>query len=220
MKRICLLLVFTVLSVRCLGDSTDRKIIITTPGYTSIYRYSTEDFAENLASEFKIESASAREEVSEDGRAMVRLWISQKEYLFTISPEAPLVRLSYDRNRRQFKGVGFNYIDHAGSKYDAPIFKGTTLTKLPALWQPQIEKLIADKSFLEEGVANVFILEADIDEDGIVHKIVELNGALKQYSQVFIDKIYDLAVRGWDPAKRDGVPFRTVVQLRFEVMRD
>ena len=77
----------------------------------------------------------------------------------------------------------------------------------------------ANRSLLEEGKPNVFLLEADIDEQGNVHKIVELNGALRQYSQIFIDKLYDMAVRGWQPAKKDGVPFRTVCQLRFVLTR-
>ena len=66
----------------------------------------------------------------------------------------------------------------------------------------------------------VFLIEADIDEEGIVRRIAELNGALKQYSQVFIDKIYDLAVRGWQPATKDGIPVRTVVQFRFVLKRN
>lgn len=79
--------------------------------------------------------------------------------------------------------------------------------------------MIENRSLLEEGKPNVFLLEADIDEQGNVHKIVELNGALRQYSQIFIDKLYDMAVRGWQPAKKDGVPFRTVCQLRFVLTR-
>ena len=38
-------------------------------------------------------------------------------------------------------------------------------------------------------------------------------------SQIFIDKLYDMAVRGWQPAKKDGVPFRPVCQLRFVLTR-
>lgn len=118
-----------------------------------------------------------------------------------------------------FKGIGFNYIEHEGVRYEAPSFKGLTVEKLSEAWQPQIERLIENRSLLEEGKPNVFLLEADIDEQGNVHKIVELNGALRQYSQIFIDKLYDMAVRGWQPAKKDGVPFRTVCQLRFVLTR-
>ena len=113
--------------------------------------------------------------------------------------------------------MGFNYIEQTEAKYEAPSFNGVSLLKLPELWRPQIEKLIDDRSLLDPDRPDVFLLEVDIDEDGIVHRIVELGGALKQYSQVFIDKIYDIAVRGWSPAKRNGVPFRTVAQIRFVI---
>lgn len=80
--------------------------------------------------------------------------------------------------------------------------------------------MIENRSLLEEGKPNVFLLEADIDEQGNVHKIVELNGALRQYSQIFIDKLYDMAVRGWQPAKKDGraVPYGMPVEVRADAV--
>ncbi len=170
-----------------------------------------------MACDFKVADASVTEEPKGDGCSLVKLRIGQREYSFAVSPDAPVVRLQYDRNRRLFKGMGFNYIEQTEAKYEAPSFNGVSLLKLPELWRPQIEKLIDDRSLLDPDRPDVFLLEVDIDEDGIVHRIVELGGALKQYSQVFIDKIYDIAVRGWNPAKRNGVPFRTVAQIRFVI---
>lgn len=200
--------------------AVDYQIIITTPGYMSIYRYSPEEFSEQMASDFRVEGAAIAHDRLTDDRSRVTLYIGTREFVFTIAPESRVCRLTYDRNKRQFKGVGFNYVDSSGVRCEAPSFKGTPIFRLPELWQPQIEKLIGDRNLLVEDKPNVFILEADIDEQGIVHKIVELNGALKQYSQIFIDKIYDLAVRGWEPAKKNGVPIRTVAQIRFELYRD
>jgi len=190
-------------------------IVVTTPGYTNVYRYNVATFAEKASSDFKIEDISVVSEKLKEGVSRLRLDIGPREFVFVLDSLSPCARLQYDRNRRQFKGLGFNYIDREGVRCEAPVFKGTALAGLPALWQPQIEKLITDRNLLDADRPNVFLIEADIDEEGIVRRIVELNGALKQYAQVFIDKIYDLAVRGWQPATRDGVPVRTVVQFRF-----
>ena len=217
MKKLLLLLVFAGISAVCFAQADSCRIIITTPGYTSIYRYSDREFAKQMACDFKVADASVTEEPKGDGCSLVKLRIGQREYSFAVSPDAPVVRLQYDRNRRLFKGMGFNYIEQTEAKYEAPSFNGVSLLKLPELWRPQIEKLIDDRSLLDPDRPDVFLLEVDIDEDGIVHRIVELGGALKQYSQEFIDKIYDIAVRGWNPAKRNGVPFRTVAQIRFVI---
>lgn len=40
------------------------------------------------------------------------------------------------------------------------------------------------------------MIEADIDENGMIHRIVPLSDTLRQYSKVIIDQIYDKAVRG------------------------
>ena len=163
-----------------------------------------------MASDFKIEGVTVDYATLSEGCKRLKLHIGRKDFVFSITSQSPVARLTYDRNRRQFKGIGFNYIEHEGVRYEAPSFKGLTVEKLSEAWQPQIERLIENRSLLEEGKPNVFLLEADI---------VELNGALRQYSQIFIDKLYDMAVRGWQPAKKDGVPFRTVCQLRFVLTR-
>lgn len=209
---------FFFLSPGAFGQS-DCRIIITTPGYGSIYRYAPEEFAAQMASDFKIEGVTVDYETLSEGCKRLKLHIGRKDFVFSITPQSPVARLTYDRNRRQFKGIGFNYIEREGVRYEAPSFKGLTVEKLSEAWQPQIERLIENRSLLEEDEPNVFLLEADIDEHGNVHKIVELSGALRQYSQIFIDKVYDMAVRGWQPAKKDGVPFRTVCQLRFVLTR-
>lgn len=201
-------------------SADEPRIIVTTPGYTSVYRYDVATFAEKASSDFKIENISVVSEKLKEGVSRLRLAIGPREFVFVVDSLSPCARLQYDRNRRQFKGLGFNYIDREGVRYEAPVFKGMAIAGLPGLWQPQIEKLITDRNLLDADRPNVFLIEADIDEDGIVRRIVELNGALKQYAQVFIDKIYDLAVRGWQPATKDGVPVRTVVQFRFVLDRD
>ena len=198
MKKLLLLLVFAGISAVCFAQADSCRIIITTPGYTSIYRYSDREFAKQMACDFKVADASVTEEPKGDGCSLVKLRIGQREYSFAVSPDAPVVRLQYDRNRRLFKGMGFNYIEQTEAKYEAPSFNGVSLLKLPELWRPQIEKLIDDRSLLDPDRPDVFLLEVDIDEDGIVHRIVELGGALKQYSQVFIDKIYDIR-KSYDP---------------------
>ena len=202
--RLSLVLLTCLFSSAAVFGQSDCWIIITTPGYGSIYRYAPEEFAAQMASDFKIEGVTVNYATLSEGCKRLKLHIGRKDFVFSITPQSPVARLTYDRNRRQFKGIGFNYIEHEGVRYEAPSFKGLTVEKLSEAWQPQIERLIENRSLLEEGN---------------VHKIVELNGALRQYSQIFIDKLYDMAVRGWQPAKKDGVPFRTVCQLRFVLTR-
>jgi len=101
-----------------------------------------------MACDFKVADASVTEEPKGDGCSLVKLRIGQREYSFAVSPDAPVVRLQYDRNRRLFKGMGFNYIEQTEAKYEAPSFNGVSLLKLPELWRPQIEKLIDDRSLL------------------------------------------------------------------------
>ena len=62
-------------------------------------------------------------------------------------------------------------------------------------------------------------IKADIDENGMIHRIVPLSDTLFQYSKVIIDQIYDKAVRGWQPATRNGVPCRSLVQMKFELKK-
>lgn len=53
----------------------------------------------------------------------------------------------------------------------------------------------------------------------MIHRIVPLSDTLFQYSKVIIDQIYDKAVRGWQPATRNGVPCRSLVQMKFELKK-
>jgi len=147
---------------------SDCRIIITTPGYGSIYRYAPEEFAAQMASDFKIEGVTVDYATLSEGCKRLKLHIGRKDFVFSITSQSPVARLTYDRNRRQFKGIGFNYIEYEGVRYEAPSFKGLTVEKLSEAWQPQIERLIENRSLLEEGKPNVFLLEADIDEQGNV----------------------------------------------------
>ncbi|HJB83954.1 MAG TPA: hypothetical protein IAA13_00395 [Candidatus Alistipes merdigallinarum] len=212
-----ILFFFCFFALFCSAQSDSCKIIITTPGYTNIYRYTLDEFSAQMASDFKKEGVTVSLQPEGDSCSLLTLNISRREYMFRITRTAPVARLIYDRNKRQFKGAGFNYIERKEYKYQAPSFEGLSLAKFATEWQPQIEKLIQDRTLLSQDRPNVFIIEADIDEEGRVRKIVELSGALKQYAQVFIDKIYDISLKGWQPATRNGVPYRTLAQIYFEL---
>lgn len=211
------ILVFCCFTLFCSAQPDSCKVIITTPGYTNIYRYSLDEFSAQMASDFKKEGVTVSLQPENDSTSLLTLNISRKDYLFRITRTAPVARLIYDRNKRQFKGAGFNFIERKEYDYREPSYDGLSLAKFATVWQPQIEKLIHDRTFLSPDKPNVFLIEADIDEEGRVRKIVELNGALKQYAQIFIDKIYDLSWKGWQPATRNGVPYRTLALIYFEL---
>ena len=162
--RLSLVLLTCLFSSAAVFGQSDCRIIITTPGYGSIYRYAPEEFAAQMASDFKIEGVTVDYATLSEGCKRLKLHIGRKDFVFSITSQSPVARLTYDRNRRQFKGIGFNYIEHEGVRYEAPSFKGLTVEKLSEAWQPQIERLIENRSLLEEGKPNVFLLEADIAE--------------------------------------------------------
>lgn len=205
--------------LRAQGDD-DYQIIVTTPGYTSVYNYTKSEFLAQAREQFRINGDVAlNEDTLEGGKQRVYVTIGLRQFDFLLTPQMPVIRFKYDRNRRLFTGAGCNFIDREGATYTPPTFNGSDLTTLPAQWVDEINRRIGDRTLLSEDKPTVFILEVDIDEQGIVQRVVELNGCLKQYSQVIIDYIYDRAVRGWEPAKRNGVPFRALAQLRFELTR-
>lgn len=200
----------------------DYKIIVTTPGYTSVYSYDNEDFAVSAAKDLHILApieVAESECTMDTSRTMVCIKVGADEFNFAVNDVAPVVRLIYDRNRRTFTGAGFNCVGTQASVCEAPVFKGTRIDSISYVLAKDVERYIGDKSLLSADSSTVFFLEADIDENGIVHKVVELSGGLKQYSKVIIDRFYDKAVRGWEPAKIDGVPVRSLAQFRFELSR-
>lgn len=210
---------FLLFSLACFSQEDDYQIIVTTPGYTSVFRYDSTSFAEGVSKDFRIQgNVSIVEDEPRDGARQVWLTIGTRQFRYAVSPTAPVLRLMYDRNRRLFSGVGFNFVDDERARYEPPRFKGKSMGELPVLLEREINKQIEDRTLLSTE-PTVFLLEADIDENGIVHKIVELNGSLKQYSKVIIDQFYDQAVRGWEPAKRNGIPYRTLAQIKFELSR-
>jgi len=125
----------------------------------------------------------------------------------------------YDRNRRIFSGAGCNFVENENFKYTPPSFKGNSLVKLPEILLADINRTIEDRSLLKKDSATVFVIEADIDENGMIHRIVPLSDTLRQYSKVIIDQIYDKAVRGWQPAMRNGIPYRALAQMTFELTK-
>ena len=207
-----------------ISSSLENKIIITTPGYTSIYRYNEDNFDEGMKKDFRIQEAVVESRMTAgsddpDNKEHLTLKIGNDTYDFMLCAESPVARLIYDRNKRSFMGVGFNFIENTNVKYKAPSFEGHSLCDLPNIWKKDIDRVITDKTLLSNDKPEVLILEADIDENGIIHKIVELNGALRQYSKIIIDKIYDAALRGWQPATKNGVPVRTYAQIKIELTK-
>ena len=212
------LFVIFLLSVQLsFGQKTDYQIFVTTPGYTSIRNYSKATFPE-LKRDFHVMNGpvTIMDSLRSDSITQVRLQIGARKFLFYVSNDLPYIRLSFDRNRRRFSGLGCNFIE-GGSECVLPSFKGITLSKLPEKWLPDINRNIHDRTFLKRDSFTVFVIEADIDENGMIHRIVPLSDTLFQYSKVIIDQIYDKAVRGWQPATRNGVPCRSLVQMKFEL---
>lgn len=121
--RLSLVLLTCLFSSAAVFGQSDCRIIITTPGYGSIYRYAPEEFAAQMASDFKIEGVTVDYATLSEGCKRLKLHIGRKDFVFSITPQSPVARLTYDRNRRQFKGIGFNYIEHEGVRYEAPSFK-------------------------------------------------------------------------------------------------
>lgn len=105
-----------------------------------------------------------------------------------VTQETPIIRLVYDRNRRIFSGAGCNFVENENFKYTPPSFKGNSLVKLPEILLADINRTIEDRSLLKKDSATVFVIEADIDENGMIHRIVPLSDTLRQYSKVIIDK--------------------------------
>ncbi len=201
-------------------EAGDYQIVVTTPGYTSIYNYTSSNFPDQAKEQFRIHgNVALNEDKLEEGRRRVYVTIGLRQFDFLLTPQMPVIRLRYDRNRRLFTGIGCNFLDREGAKYTPPTFQGFDLTQLPERWLDDINRQIEDRTLLPENEPMVFLIEVDIDEQGMLQKVVELNGCLKQYSQVIIDYIYDRAVRGWEPARRNGVAVRALAQLRFELKR-
>lgn len=201
----------------------DYKIIVTTPGYTSVYQYDNENFAAGVAKELRVMSPVDIEESPCDifpDRTLVLITVGDKEYNFAVSEEAPVVRLIYDRNRKTFTGAGFNYMENKTALYEAPSFNGTRIDGISKLFEREVERSITDKTLLDDEQPVVFLIEADIDENGMVQKVVELNGAIKQYARIIIDRFYDKAYMGWKPAQVNGVPRRSLAQFTFELRKE
>lgn len=216
------ILLFTLIASIQLSFSQvfDYQIFVTTPGYTSIRSYSKETFPE-IKRDFHIMNGpvSVVDSLCSDSVIQVKLQIGSRKFLYYVTPDAPFVRLTFDRNRRRFSGIGCNFADQGDYCYVPPTFNGMSLSELPKVWLPDINRRIDDRTSLKRDSATVFVIEADIDENGMIHRIVPLSDTLFQYSKVIIDQIYDKAVRGWHPASRNGVPFRALVQMKFELKK-
>ena len=214
------LLLFTGLSQLLFSQNIDYQIYITTPGYTSVRSYSKADF-EKVKHDFRVMNGpvTITDSLCNSGKTEVRMVIGLRKFSFFVTQETPIIRLVYDRNRRIFSGAGCNFVENENFKYTPPSFKGNSLVKLPEILLADINRTIEDRSLLKKDSATVFVIEADIDENGMIHRIVPLSDTLRQYSKVIIDQIYDKAVRGWQPAMRNGIPYRALAQMTFELTK-
>ena len=214
------LLLFTGLSQLLFPQNIDYQIYITTPGYTSVRSYSKADF-EKVKHGFRVMNGpvTITDSLCNSGKTEVRMVIGLRKFSFFVTQETPIIRLVYDRNRRIFSGAGCNFVENENFKYTPPSFKGNSLVKLPEILLADINRTIEDRSLLKKDSATVFVIEADIDENGMIHRIVPLSDTLRQYSKVIIDQIYDKAVRGWQPAMRNGIPYRALAQMTFELTK-
>ena len=214
------LLLFTGLSQLLFSQNIDYQIYITTPGYTSVRSYSKADF-EKVKHDFRVMNGpvTITDSLCNSGKTEVRMVIGLRKISFFVTQETPIIRLVYDRNRRIFSGAGCNFVENENFKYTPPSFKGNSLVKLPEILLADINRTIEDRSLLKKDSATVFVIEADIDENGMIHRIVPLSDTLRQYSKVIIDQIYDKAVRGWQPAMRNGIPYRALAQMTFELTK-
>ena len=214
------LLLFTGLSQLLFPQNIDYQIYITTPAYTSVRSYSKADF-EKVKHDFRVMNGpvTITDSLCNSGKTEVRMVIGLRKFSFFVTQETPIIRLVYDRNRRIFSGAGCNFVENENFKYTPPSFKGNSLVKLPEILLADINRTIEDRSLLKKDSATVFVIEADIDENGMIHRIVPLSDTLRQYSKVIIDQIYDKAVRGWQPAMRNGIPYRALAQMTFELTK-
>lgn len=221
LRKLVILLCFAV-CFRAAGADFDYRIIVTTPGYMSIYNYGSEEFAEKAAKELRITSPIAlTETICESDGSLTSVSISTggRQLNFTVSESSPVVRLVYDRNRRSLSGVGFNCVESGDDVIEGPVYKGTPICEMHDFLAEDVERHLTDMSLLSEDTPTVFLFEVDIDENGVVQRIVELNGAYKQYSKIIMDRFYDKAFRGWEPAKVNGVPCRALAHFAFELKR-
>ena len=83
--RFGFILVFCCFTLFCSAQPDSCKVIITTPGYTNIYRYSLDEFSAQMASDFKKEGVTVSLQPENDSTSLLTLNISRKDYLFRIS---------------------------------------------------------------------------------------------------------------------------------------
>ncbi len=220
-----LLALFTLLLPATLWAESDTTqlptIIVSTMGSDELHRYTEANVAEELKRDFRLHhlAVSLTEDPIDSLSKRIYLTIGMRHYNFLISPSTPVARLRFNRNQRRFVGLGNNFLESTDARYTPPTFEGKSLEELPAEWITQINREIVDRTLLPVDAPAVFILELDIDEQGMVHSIKEVGGGLRQYAQVIIDELYEQAVRGWTPAGRNGFPYRSLAHLRFELVR-
>ncbi len=171
------------------------NIIITTPGYTSVYRYRTEDFCSGVRRDLRVFDADVTHRDSM-GRKIVDVTLCGRKSSFEVSEGIPVIRFAYDRNRRIFSPLGMNCREvSAGDSLSAEM---VCTPVLPGGWSPELaRRLVGHLGMNVDG--EVLIMDAEVDENGIVRQITEVGGAPRQASQVVIEYLYEMAARGWKP---------------------
>lgn len=122
--RLSLVLLTCLFSSAAVFGQSDCRIIITTPGYGSIYRYAPEEFAAQMASDFKIEGVTVNYATLSEGCKRLKLHIGRKDFVFSITPQSPVARLTYDRNPAAVQGDRIQLYRARGRSLRSSQFQG------------------------------------------------------------------------------------------------
>lgn len=206
-------------AVEASAEAVPYNIIVTMAGSSTIYSYTAENFPTDIKRNHRVfqdvtieERASETVDQSRTNLRIVDITVGANSYSFEVWDQLPIIRFSYDRNRRSFVAEGLNVIDgQERGEFTYPSYKGTQFSDLWALWRDRIERSIDDKNLFAQEHTKQLVLEFDIDEDGYLLDIKDLGGTLKSYSQSCIAAIYDIGAREWTPATLNGQIIRTRV---------
>lgn len=188
------------------------QIIVTAPGSSTVYSSTEDTFSEDIKRSLRIfQSAEISQSADQNGQPqrMVNIKVGGRDYNFKVADHTPVVRFDFDRNRRALVAKGLNALESDPTqKIVYPTYKGTPLTELWALWREQIQRNMQDRYMFEEESIKPLVLEVDIDEDGYLRAIQDLGGTGRDYSEICVSTIFDIAARDWVPAQINGEKVR------------
>ena len=195
---------------------SDCRIIITTPGYTSVYRYSVSDFCSGVKRDMRFFNTSVECRDSLDVK-LVDIVVNNEKWSFEVSEKIPVIRFMYDRNRRKLSPIGINYRGNVGFVVaDSISNTGSMVLDLPEVWNPDDVRRLVGVNDFNVLKGRVLIMDANVDENGVVSHITEVGGAPKQMSQIVVDYLYEMIARGWKPIKT-GVTKRMIIPLVIKI---